>query len=73
MQKKQKRQAYTMSYLNVRGNVQNPIKPVDIVLVIDMSGSMEGAKETAIQQGVSDFLVQRLKTLPMLRLCQCWN
>lgn len=43
-------------YLNVRGNVQNPIKPVDIVLVIDMSGSMQGAKETAVRQGVSDFL-----------------
>ncbi|MFG7388005.1 hypothetical protein ACGO3R_05845 [Lactococcus lactis] len=51
-------------YLNVRGNVQNPIKPVDIVLVIDMSGSMQGAKETAVRQGVSDFY-QRFKTLLM--------
>lgn len=28
-------------YLNVRGNNQKDIKPVDIVLVVDMSGSME--------------------------------
>ena len=43
-------------FLNVRGNVQNPIKPVDIVLVVDMSGSMEGAREGAIKQGVKSFL-----------------
>lgn len=44
-------------YLNVRGNTQNPIKPVDIVLVVDMSGSMvnEG-REEAVKDGVKSFL-----------------
>jgi Mg-chelatase subunit ChlD len=43
-------------YLNVRGNEQNPIKPIDIVLVVDMSGSMEKEKASAIRKGVKDFL-----------------
>ncbi len=49
-------------YLNVRGNEQNPIKPIDIVLVIDMSGSMKGEKALAVQKGVSDFLTNIQKT-----------
>lgn len=55
MQEKQRRQVCTMSFER-SGNVQNPIKPVDIVLVVDMSGSMEGAREGAIKQGVKSFL-----------------
>lgn len=44
-------------FLNVRGNVQNPIKPVDLVLVVDMSASMlnDGRRE-AVREGVSSFL-----------------
>lgn len=44
-------------YLNVRGNVQNPIKPVDLVLVVDMSGSMaKEGREQAVKEGVKSFL-----------------
>lgn len=50
-------------YLNVRGNKQKDIKPVDIVLVVDMSGSMEPSESNnyndragAIRTGVSQFL-----------------
>lgn len=50
-------------YLNVRGNNQKDIKPVDIVLVVDMSGSMEPSESNnysdragAIRTGVSQFL-----------------
>lgn len=50
-------------YLNVRGNNQKDIKPVDIVLVVDMSGSMEpelnanhSDRARAIRTGVSEFL-----------------
>lgn len=43
-------------YLNVRGNELRDIKPIDIVLVVDMSGSMEPEKASAVRQGVKDFL-----------------
>ncbi|MCM6932249.1 SpaA isopeptide-forming pilin-related protein [Enterococcus italicus] len=50
-------------YLNVRGNEIKDIKPIDIVLVIDMSGSMNtqsgGSTMTradAVRQGVRSFL-----------------
>ena len=47
-------------YLNVKGNEQQDIKPVDIVLVVDMSGSMESggrlSRAEAARQGVKDFL-----------------
>lgn len=47
-------------YLNVKGNQQQDIKPVDIVLVVDMSGSMESggrlSRAEAARQGVKDFL-----------------
>ena len=45
-------------YLNVRGNDQKNIKPVDIVLVVDMSGSMEGNRAAAVRSGISSFLQQ---------------
>lgn len=43
-------------YLNVKGNEQKDIKPVDIVLVVDMSGSMETARAQATRAGVKNFL-----------------
>ena len=45
-------------YLNVRGNDQKNIKPVDIVLVVDMSGSMETDRAAAVRSGISSFLQQ---------------
>ena len=45
-------------YLNVRGNDQKNIKPVDIVLVVDMSGSMESVRADAVRKGISSFLQQ---------------
>lgn len=45
-------------YLNVRGNDQKNIKPVDIVLVVDMSGSMEHDRAAAVRSGISSFLQQ---------------
>lgn len=45
-------------YLNVRGNDQKNIKPVDIVLVVDMSGSMEPDRAAAVRSGISSFLQQ---------------
>lgn len=45
-------------YLNVRGNDQKNIKPVDIVLVVDMSGSMEPNRAAAARSGISSFLQQ---------------
>ncbi|MFR4285995.1 MAG: SpaA isopeptide-forming pilin-related protein [Enterococcus italicus] len=42
-------------YLNVRGNEIKDIKPIDIVLVIDMSGSMEPSRAPAVRQGIKDF------------------
>lgn len=50
-------------YLNVKGNKQQDIKPVDIVLVVDMSGSMERSRSNgwndragAVRNGVKNFL-----------------
>lgn len=50
-------------YLNVKGNEQQDIKPVDIVLVVDMSGSMESSQSNglndragAARNGVKKFL-----------------
>ena len=49
-------------YLNVRGNEQKDIKPIDIVLVVDMSGSMNASinggsdRVGAVRQGVKNFL-----------------
>ena len=48
-------------YLNVRGNQQQDIKPIDIVLVVDMSGSMESNssgtnRAGAVRTGVKNFL-----------------
>lgn len=43
-------------YLNVKGNEQKDIKPVDIVLVVDMSGSMEPDRAQATRTGVKNFL-----------------
>jgi hypothetical protein len=49
-------------YLNVKGNNQQDIKPVDIVLVVDMSGSMEprnnggNDRAGAARNGVKNFL-----------------
>lgn len=50
-------------YLNVKGNKQQDIKPIDIVLVVDMSGSMEWSKSNgwndragAVRNGVKNFL-----------------
>lgn len=50
-------------YLNVKGNKQQDIKPVDIVLVVDMSGSMESSRSNgwndragAVRNGVKNFL-----------------
>lgn len=45
-------------YLNVKGNKQQDIKPVDIVLVVDMSGSMEPYRAAAVRSGISSFLKQ---------------
>lgn len=45
-------------YLNVRGNDKKNIKPVDIVLVVDMSGSMEHDRAAAVRSGISSFLQQ---------------
>ncbi|TLQ12835.1 pilin N-terminal domain-containing protein [Lactococcus raffinolactis] len=45
-------------YLNVRGNDQKNIKPVNIVLVVDMSGSMEPDRAPAVRSGISSFLQQ---------------
>ncbi|WP_270276619.1 VWA domain-containing protein [Weissella confusa] len=45
-------------YLNVKGNKQQNIKPVDIVLVVDMSGSMEPYRAAAVRSGISSFLKQ---------------
>lgn len=43
-------------YLNVRGNEQKDIKPIDIVLVVDMSGSMaENNRYQYVRQGVKEF------------------
>lgn len=49
-------------YLNVKGNTQQNLKPVDIVLVVDMSGSMESKnnggtdRAGAVRTGVKNFL-----------------
>lgn len=50
-------------YLNVKGNKQQDIKPIDIVLVVDMSGSMEWSQSNgwndragAVRNGVKNFL-----------------
>ncbi|MDK6822276.1 vWA domain-containing protein, partial [Lacticaseibacillus paracasei] len=49
-------------YLNVKGNTQQNVKPVDIVLVVDMSGSMESKnnggtdRAGAVRTGVKNFL-----------------
>lgn len=50
-------------YLNVKGNKQQDIKPVDIVLVVDMSGSMESSQSNGwndragvVRNGVKNFL-----------------
>lgn len=50
-------------YLNVKGNSQKNIKPVDIVLVVDMSGSMDpnnnplhADRAQAVRDGVKQFL-----------------
>ncbi|MDG6111537.1 VWA domain-containing protein [Lactococcus formosensis] len=50
-------------YLNVRGNEQKEVKPIDIVLVVDMSGSMEpennpsgSDRAQATRDGVKEFL-----------------
>lgn len=45
-------------YLNVMGSAQQEIKPVDIVLVVDMSGSMEQGtgRSEAVRQGVKNFM-----------------
>ncbi|WPQ68181.1 SpaA isopeptide-forming pilin-related protein [Weissella paramesenteroides] len=45
-------------YLNVKGSAQQDIKPVDIVLVVDMSGSMEQGtgRAEAVRQGVKNFM-----------------
>lgn len=48
-------------YLNVKGNTQQNVKPVDIVLVVDMSGSMESNssgtnRAGAVRRGVKNFL-----------------
>lgn len=49
-------------YLNVRGNQQQDIKPIDIVLVVDMSGSMNSSvnggtdRVGAVRRGINDFL-----------------
>ena len=50
-------------YLNVKGNTQQDIKPVDIILVVDMSGSMESSQSNgwndragAARNGVKNFL-----------------
>ena len=48
-------------YLNVKGNTQQNVKPVDIVLVVDMSGSMEpiispNSRANAVRTGVKNFL-----------------
>ena len=55
-------------YLNVRGNDQKNIKPVDIVLVVDMSGSMEPEnndnkvnRAQAVRDGVANFLQEITK------------
>lgn len=48
-------------YLNVRGNKQQDIKPIDIVLVVDMSGSMNANENGgndrvgAVRNGVREF------------------
>ncbi|MFT8812165.1 SpaA isopeptide-forming pilin-related protein [Oenococcus sp.] len=49
-------------YLNVKGNEQQQVDPLDIVLVVDMSGSMESAKAAAARQGVKDFLATLLNS-----------
>ncbi|WP_225425931.1 SpaA isopeptide-forming pilin-related protein, partial [Lentilactobacillus parabuchneri] len=49
-------------YLNIRGNQQQDIKPIDIVLVVDMSGSMNSENNGgtdrvgAVRNGVKNFL-----------------
>ncbi|WP_080474110.1 vWA domain-containing protein [Lactiplantibacillus plantarum] len=48
-------------YLNVRGNQKQTIKPIDVVLVVDMSGSMESNRwgtnrADAVRTGVKNFL-----------------
>lgn len=48
-------------YLNVKGNTQQSVKPIDIVLVVDMSGSMESNiypknRADAVRTGVKNFL-----------------
>lgn len=45
-------------YLNVKGSAQQDIKPVDIVLVVDMSGSMEQGtgRAKSVRQGVKNFM-----------------
>lgn len=49
-------------YLNVRGNQKQTIKPIDVVLVVDMSGSMNSSvnggtdRVGAVRRGINDFL-----------------
>lgn len=44
-------------YLNVRGNVQKEITPLDLVLVVDWSGSMnENNRIGEVQKGVNRFV-----------------
>ena len=43
-------------YLNVRGNVQRQIDPIDVVLVVDWSGSMnEMGRIAEVKKGVDRF------------------
>lgn len=46
-------------YLNVRGNKQQDIKPIDIVLVVDMSGSMiTNNRYEYVRDGVKNFFAE---------------
>lgn len=49
-------------YLNVKGNTQQNVKPVDIVLVVDMSGSMESNRWGTDRAGVVRTGVKNLLT-----------
>ncbi|ROX83797.1 VWA domain-containing protein [Enterococcus durans] len=44
-------------FLNVRGNVQKEVAPLDIVLVVDWSGSMnEEHRLTEVRRGINNFI-----------------
>jgi Flp pilus assembly protein TadG len=48
--------------MNASTTVEKAMRPVEIVLVMDTTGSMQGTKMTGLKQGITDFLQKMYKT-----------